>query len=152
MGFVTRFAGKNRRMRKRLHFRQRLVRSLHIIPNLFTLGNAFFGFCSIILAAHGNIVGAAYFILMGALMDGLDGRVARFMKISSDFGTQLDSLCDTVTFCLAPSILLYFWELKKLGVLGVVIAGMFLLSGILRLARFNITHDEQFIISTGVTT
>ncbi len=155
MGFVTKLDSKLSRHRRRLRLRfsrHRLQRGLRIIPNLFTLGNAFFGFASIVFAANNNIVAAAYFILLGALMDGLDGRIARYMKVTSDFGTQLDSLCDAVSFCLAPSLLMYFWQLHTIGILGFIACAAFLFAGIVRLARFNVTHEQQTVYSIGVTT
>ncbi len=155
MGVTTKVDSKFARHRRllRLRFtRQRLKHGLRLIPNLFTLGNAFFGFASIIFAAQDNIVAAAYFILLGALMDGLDGRIARYMKVTSEFGTQLDSLCDAVSFCLAPSLLVYFWQLHTLHSLGFIACGIFLLAGIVRLARFNVTHQQQTVFSIGLTT
>ncbi len=121
----------------------RLRNKIHLVPHLFTLGNAFFGFCSIIFAANDHLVAAAYLILLGALMDALDGRVARFLGQASDFGMQLDSLCDAISFCCAPALLIYFWQLKKIGFFGLVICALFLLAGLLRLARFNISHSQQ---------
>ncbi|MBS1988055.1 CDP-diacylglycerol--serine O-phosphatidyltransferase [Candidatus Dependentiae bacterium] len=121
----------------------RLRNKIHLVPHLFTLGNAFFGFCSIIFAAHDHLVAAGYLILLGALMDALDGRVARFLGQASDFGMQLDSLCDAISFCCAPALLIYFWQLKKIGFFGLVICSIFLLAGLLRLARFNLSHVQQ---------
>ncbi|MBM3893794.1 CDP-diacylglycerol--serine O-phosphatidyltransferase [Candidatus Dependentiae bacterium] len=155
MGFVTKVDGKfarhKRRMRVRFN-RHRLQRGLRIIPNLFTLGNGFFGFTAIVLAAQDHILAASYFILLGALMDGLDGRIARYMKITTELGTQLDSLCDAISFCLAPSLLIYFWQLYAVGSLGFMACATFALAGIMRLARFNITAQQQTLYSTGVTT
>lgn len=127
-------------------------RGIEILPNIFTLGNAFFGFCSIVSTAQGDLVAGAYFILFGALMDGLDGRIARFAGVTSDLGMQLDSLCDAISFCLAPALLMYTWQLHNLGFLGLIGASLFLLMGLLRLARFNITHDQQTIYFLGLPT
>ncbi len=132
--------------------RARLEKGLRILPNLFTLGNAFFGFCSIIFAAHGDFIAAAYFILLGALMDTLDGRIARYTKFTSDLGMQLDSLCDSISFCLAPAALIYFWQLKRVGGLGFAVCALFMLAGLLRLARFNVTHSQQTILFLGTPT
>lgn len=118
-------------------------KNISFLPHLFTLGNAFFGFCAIIFAASGELVAAGYFILMGALMDLLDGRIARFTNTASALGVQLDSLCDAISFGLAPAFLIYTWQLKKLGGIGLIACGLFLLAGIFRLARFNITHTQQ---------
>ena len=129
-----------------------LQKGLSLLPNIFTLGNAFFGFCSIILTAKGDLFSAAYFIFLGALMDALDGRLARLIGVTSDIGVQLDSLSDAISFCLAPAVLIYFWQLKKLGVIGIVVAALFLLAGLLRLARFNVIHDTQTIFFLGLPT
>jgi CDP-diacylglycerol--serine O-phosphatidyltransferase len=152
MGLVSNIDGRAPRLRRRFKLRQRFQNRLHIIPNIFTLGNAFFGFSSIVFAAHNNVIAAAYFILLGALLDGLDGRIARYLKTTSELGTQLDSLSDAVSFCLAPAALIYFWELHKLGIWGFVTCAFFMLAGLLRLARFNLTHQQQTIFSMGTTT
>jgi CDP-diacylglycerol--serine O-phosphatidyltransferase len=127
-------------------------RGIQIIPNIFTLGNSFFGFCSIIFAAQQSWIAAAFCIFVGALMDALDGQIARLVRVSSDLGLQLDSLSDAITFCLAPAFLIYMWQLKRLGVIGVIICGLFLAAGLLRLAKFNITHSEQSEYFIGVPT
>ncbi len=127
-------------------------RGLNILPNIFTLGNSFFGFCSIISATQEAWVAASFCIFLGALMDALDGQVARWVRSSSEFGLQLDSLSDAITFCLAPAFLIYCWQLKRLGLIGVAICGLFLAFGLLRLAKFNITHNEQSHAFIGVPT
>lgn len=132
--------------------RFKMRRGVQVLPNIFTLGNAFFGFCSIVSTAQGDLIAGAYFILIGALMDGLDGRIARFAGVTSALGMQLDSLCDGISFCLAPAFLVYSWQLHNLGLLGLVDASLFLLMGLLRLARFNITHDEQTVYFLGLPT
>lgn len=146
-------ASIHRKRRLRLRFnRLYLQKGLRILPNLFTLGNAFFGFCSIVFASYGDLVAAAYFILLGALMDGLDGRIARYVHVTSEFGMQLDSLCDGISFGLAPAMLVYVWQLKKIGGVGFLACAIFLLAGLLRLARFNITHTQQsrFFLGTPI--
>lgn len=127
-------------------------KGVQIIPNIFTLGNSFFGFCSIIFAAHQAWVAASFCIFVGALMDALDGQIARLVRASSDLGLQLDSLSDAITFCLAPACLIYMWQLKRLGFLGLIICGLFVAAGLLRLAKFNITHNEQSHSFIGVPT
>lgn len=139
-----------RRQRIAKFLKQRKATAL--LPNLFTLGNGFFGFCSIVFAAKGDYISAAYFILLGALMDSLDGRIARMLGVSSSLGLQLDSLSDAISFCLAPAFLMYFWKLKLAGPLGFIICSAFLLAGLFRLARFNITSEEQTIYFLGVPT
>jgi CDP-diacylglycerol--serine O-phosphatidyltransferase len=123
-----------------------------LFPFLFTFGNAFFGFFSIILAFEGEKVTAAYCIFISALMDALDGRVARLMKVESELGVELDSLCDAISFCLAPAFLIYVWQLRTFGFVGAVIGALFLLAGLFRLARFNLLHDEQTVFFIGLPT
>jgi CDP-diacylglycerol--serine O-phosphatidyltransferase len=138
-----------RRLRFRLEKRH-LYKGLGILPNIFTLGNAFFGFSSMIAATHHNFIAAAYFVLIGALFDALDGRVARLVGVSSPLGVQLDSLSDVITFGLAPAFLVYIWRLEQVGPLGLAACALFMMAGILRLARFNITHTQQTTYFTGM--
>jgi len=140
----------------RLHytgkFNPLFKRGIRFLPFLFTLGNAFFGFCSIAIAIEGERVAAIYCIFLAALMDALDGRVARLMKVESDLGVEMDSLCDAISFCLAPAFLVYLWSLHSFGFLGIIIGSIFLLAGILRLARFNLLHDQQTVFFIGLPT
>jgi CDP-diacylglycerol--serine O-phosphatidyltransferase len=129
-----------------------LRRGLGLLPNLFTLGNAFFGFCSIVFTSEGDLIAGAYFIFFGALMDALDGRIARITGATSNFGLELDSLSDAVTFCLAPAFLIYQWELRYLEIFGVIACAFYLSMGLLRLARFNLTHTIQSTFFTGIPT
>lgn len=132
--------------------RKKLKKGLHCLPNLFTLGNAFFGFCSLVFTAKGLLLPAGYFILLAALMDALDGRVARIVGSTGQFGVQIDSLCDAISFCLAPAFLFYFWQFKVLGVVGIIISAVFLFAGIMRLAKFNISHNKQTLFFLGLPT
>jgi len=127
-----------------------IKKTISLLPHLFTLGNAFFGYLSIICAAKGEFVLAAYFILLGALLDFLDGRVARLLGVASYFGVQLDSFGDLISFCLAPALLMYFWQLNKLGFIGILVTALFLFAGLLRLARFNLTSEQQTVFFLGV--
>lgn len=127
-------------------------KGLSLLPNLFTLGNAFFGFSALVFVAREDFVAGAYAILLGSLMDMLDGRIARYAGTSSELGLQLDSLCDAVSFCVAPAFLMFFWQLQTLGILGFCACALFLLTGVLRLARFNITHDAQTVYFLGIPT
>lgn len=139
---------KNLSNKRRLYFK----RGLYLLPNIFTLGNAFFGFCSIVFTVKAEYFSAAYFILLGALMDALDGRIARLVNAASPIGLQLDSLADSISFCLAPALLIYFWQLKSLGFVGLLVCSLFFLAGILRLARFNILAHEQSLFFIGLPT
>lgn len=147
-------ARKRTRRFRNLQNKRRLAlkKGLSLLPNLFTLSNAFFGFSSIIFAARADYFSAAYFILLGALMDALDGRIARLLGVSSEIGLQLDSLADAISFCLAPAILIYFWQLKFIGLLGLFFSSLFFLAGILRLARFNVIASQQTIFFLGLPT
>src|SRR5438045_6321407 len=98
-----------RRQRKRIRDRARIHRSLSIIPSLFTSGNIFCGYCSVISTLRGNWDYAAILVGVGYILDGLDGRIARLTKTASDFGVQLDSLADVITFGVAPAVLAFSW-------------------------------------------
>ncbi|MBM3886693.1 CDP-diacylglycerol--serine O-phosphatidyltransferase [Candidatus Dependentiae bacterium] len=132
--------------------RRRLRRSLKLLPNLFTLGNAFFGFCALIFAAHNHPQAAAYCILLGASMDALDGRIARLTNSTSPLGMQLDSLADAVTFCVAPAFVIYMLNFHHGYTLGFLSCAFYMLAGIFRLARFNITHQAQSSFFLGLPT
>jgi len=109
-----------------------------VVPNFITIMALFCGFYSIIAAEEGNYDFAAYAILAAFFFDGIDGKIARLMNATSDFGIQLDSLSDLVSFGIAPAILLYKWLLMPYGRLGWMAAFLFVACGALRLARFNI--------------
>jgi len=142
----------------------RLRRGMYILPSLFTVGNIAAGFYSItqtITAAIGNadahthLDWAALAIIIAIPMDSLDGRIARMTNTCSEFGKELDSLADAVTFGVAPSLLALIWgfhflpdtvdpQLRtNLVHLGAFICFLFLIGGVSRLARFNISHDAQ---------
>ncbi|HSA96591.1 MAG TPA: CDP-alcohol phosphatidyltransferase family protein, partial [Acidobacteriota bacterium] len=113
-------------------------RGVNVLPSLFSLTNLFFGFMSILLTFQGRYRPAAVLIIIAALMDGLDGLVARATHTPSDFGIELDSLADAVSFGLATSILLYYWGLEMAGPPAVFFSFVFLTAGVLRLARYNV--------------
>lgn len=110
-----------------------------LIPNILTSSNLVFGMCSIISTFHGNFFYGALFIVIAMIADGLDGRAARFFGVSSDFGREMDSLCDLVSFGVAPAFLAYVFYLHTFGYLGSAAAIIFALCGALRLARFNVS-------------
>ncbi|RYZ58708.1 MAG: CDP-diacylglycerol--serine O-phosphatidyltransferase [Proteobacteria bacterium] len=118
--------------------RRRLGGAIYILPNLITTGNLFFGFFSIVKSLQGDFAWASVAILLAAIFDVLDGRVARMTKSTSEFGVQYDSLCDLMSFGLAPALLMYQAGLQHAGRLGWIICFMFLAAGALRLARFNV--------------
>jgi CDP-diacylglycerol--serine O-phosphatidyltransferase len=117
---------------------RRLGGAVYILPNLITTGNLFFGFFSIIKSLNGQFGWASLAIFLAAIFDVLDGRVARLTKGTSEFGVQYDSLCDCVSFGVAPAFLMYQFGLLELGRIGWVACFMFMACGALRLARFNV--------------
>ncbi|MBN2494747.1 MAG: CDP-diacylglycerol--serine O-phosphatidyltransferase [Deltaproteobacteria bacterium] len=111
---------------------------LLILPNLFTVSSIFCGLYAIVEAAGGGFYRAAVAILFAAVFDAADGRVARLTRTQSQFGLQLDSLADVISFGVAPAMLAYFWALSPLGWLGLAGACAYAICGALRLARFNV--------------
>lgn len=110
-----------------------------IIPNALTALNLILGIGAIISTFNGQFYEAALFIVAAMISDGLDGRVARYLNASSEFGKELDSLCDLVSFGVAPAMLAYAFLLKDLpGMAGYLVAAFFATCGALRLARFNV--------------
>src|SRR3990167_9399461 len=90
-------------------------RGIYLLPNLFTLGAMFAGFYAIVAAMKGHYEAAAVAIFVALIMDGLDGRIARLLHAASEFGVQLDSLSDMLSFGIAPALVMYTWSLKILG-------------------------------------
>lgn len=132
--------------------KERCRKSVQIIPHLFTFLNALFGFLAIVKALEGSLVVAGYCIMIAALLDAFDGRIARALKATSCFGAELDSLSDAISFCLAPVILVYCWYPMPLGLGGLAILGLYLCAGIGRLARFNSKANNMLPYSLGLTT
>ncbi len=112
-------------------------KGIYILPNLFTLAALFGGFYAIVMAMNGQFEQAAYGIFCAAVLDSLDGRVARLTNTQSAFGEQMDSLSDMVSFGAAPALIVYEWALKGLGKLGWIAAFIYCSGAALRLARFN---------------
>ena len=113
-------------------------KGVYILPNLITSASLFGGFYSIIAALDGQFENAAVAILISAVLDGLDGRVARLTGTTSRFGVEYDSLADLVAFGLAPGILIFSWALRPFGRYGWLAAFLYVVCGALRLARFNV--------------
>jgi CDP-diacylglycerol--serine O-phosphatidyltransferase len=108
------------------------------VPNFFTLMNLLAGFFSLIQTAAGNLEAAAWLVVLAGFFDLLDGMMARLVGVSGEFGVELDSLSDVVSFGVAPSFLLYVFGLHQLGPLwGALLASLPALFGAVRLARFN---------------
>lgn len=114
-----------------------------MIPNMLTLGNLYCGFLSIGFAAHGQYNNAAILIIIGMMLDSMDGRAARMLKADSTLGKELDSLADVVTFGVAPSFLVYYTYFYQFGSIGLLVSGLFPLFGAYRLARFNVGTSKQ---------
>src|ERR1700761_8831940 len=125
---------------RRRRFRPIPVRML--VPNVITLLAICAGLTAIRLSTEGRMELAVAAIVFAALLDGIDGRVARMIKGQSKFGAELDSLADFVNFGVAPGLILYFWQLHELKNGGWIAAMIFAISGGLRLARFNATMDD----------
>jgi len=116
----------------------------YLLPNILTLGGVCLGISSIKFSIDGNFSLSVTLILLAAILDALDGRIARLIKGTSEFGKELDSLTDFVSFGIAPVFILYFWELNSYGKLGWAIALIYSVCCVLRLARFNLTkHDNN---------
>ncbi len=141
--------------------RRRPKRGMYVLPSLFTAGNIAAGYYAITQSIQGSVAEPAYFdraalaIGFAILFDGVDGRIARMTRTTSDFGKELDSLADVITFGVAPSILAYIWGFRMLPVsnhpalrdqilhFGVFVCFIFLICGASRLARFNIAVNPQ---------
>jgi len=124
--------------------RDRRIRNIpisKIIPNMITSGSVFCGVASLIMTYHQHFVPAAVLICFAVFFDVMDGRVARSLGGSSVFGEELDSLADAISFGVAPAFLIYAAYIgMEGGVWGAVASSFFALCGVLRLARFNVTH------------
>ena len=123
--------------RKRQPKSRNSQRGIYVLPNLLTSANLFCGFYAIIAVIQGHFVKGAIAIMVAALFDALDGKIARVTRTVSRFGLEYDSLCDVISFGVAPGILAYLWTLQPFGRLGWLAALLFVACGTLRLARFN---------------
>lgn len=132
--------GADGRRRRRRRPRGERRRGLHLLPNLFTTGNLFFGFYTIVHATLGDPEHAAMGIVLAMLFDIFDGRVARLTNATSKFGGEYDSLADVVSFGVAPAILAFAsGDLRTMGRAGWVLAFLYVACAALRLARFNVS-------------
>jgi CDP-diacylglycerol---serine O-phosphatidyltransferase len=141
---------------------KRLRKGMYLLPSLFTTANIGFGYYAVLQTTHGSLTEPWHFdfaakaIGFAVLFDGLDGRIARMTHTSSDFGRELDSLADVITFGVAPALLAWMWGFRQLPALwgssaltgrliqlGVIASFLFLIAGASRLARFNITSNPQ---------
>jgi CDP-diacylglycerol---serine O-phosphatidyltransferase len=140
-----------KRLRRRpwQDLRERRRKGIFLLPSLLTTGNLFCGFFAMLLAVDGRYTEAAMAIFVAMIMDMLDGRVARLMKATSQFGVEYDSLADVISFCVAPAFVLYLFALRDLGRPAWFAAFLFVICGALRLARFNVftgSTDKRFFV------
>jgi len=128
---------------------RRFRRGIALLPAAITTANIFFGFLAIIRAIHGDFASAAWCIVIAVLLDVGDGRIARLTGTTSEFGGELDSLADAISFGVAPALLVYQWGMSLLPRLGWLTAFLFVVCGVMRLARFNVQRnvtDKRFFI------
>ena len=122
-------------------------KGIYVLPNAITLAALFSGFYGIVMAMNGRFEVACIAIFCAAVLDSLDGRVARMTNAQSAFGEQMDSLSDMVSFGAAPALIVYIWALKDMGKLGWIPAFVYIAGAALRLARFNVNIgvvDKRF--------
>lgn len=122
--------------------RPHLQRGIIILPSAFTLGNLFFGIYALVTAARGDLLWAGYFIVFAAILDTLDGRIARFTRTGSSFGAELDSLVDAISFGVAPAFILYQLYLAD-SAWGWTLSFVYITAVVLRLARFNVEQGGE---------
>ncbi len=118
--------------------RQRLRRGAYLLPSLFTIGNILLGFYAVVRGFRGDLETAALLIFAAAVLDTLDGGIARLTGTESAFGREFDSLADVLTFGAAPAWLAYEWGLSELGRIGWLVPLLYLVCCAIRLARFNV--------------
>jgi CDP-diacylglycerol--serine O-phosphatidyltransferase len=146
---IRRPGARGPRRRRWQELREKRRHGVFLLPSLLTTGNLFCGFFALLLAANQRFPEAALAIFVAMVMDLLDGRVARLMKATSQFGVEFDSLADVVSFCVAPAFLLYAFALRDLGRPAWFGAFLFVICGALRLARFNVqtaSVDRRFFV------
>ena len=114
-----------------------------ILPNMLTLIGVCIGLTSIRFALDGRFELAIVAIIIAALIDGLDGRIARLIKGTSKVGKELDSLTDVISFGVAPAFIMYFWSMSEIGRLGWLISLIYVVCVALRLARFNVNSETE---------
>ncbi len=125
-----------------------------IVPNSLTLANLFSGFVALIYVSRGEFLLGALFVLLAAIFDLIDGITARLVQSASEFGVQLDSLSDVVSFGVVPSFMLYKIYFFQFGDLGLILSSLPLICGVLRLARFNVQtnayQDKKFFTGLAI--
>lgn len=124
---------------------------IEVLPNVITGANLVIGMIALAYAIEGKFVIASIMILIAAFLDRFDGKLARKMGTSSEFGKELDSLADLVSFGVAPALTAYLWKLSDMGIAGLLIIILFVLCGALRLARFNIMNVSGYFLGVPIT-
>jgi len=122
-------------------------KGIYILPNLITAGSLFCGFFALLRTLQEDFYTGAIFILASGLLDGMDGKIARYTNTTTRFGVEFDSLADVIAFCVAPGILVYAWALEPFGRMGWLASFLFVVCGALRLARYNLqgsTVESRF--------
>ena len=122
---------------------RRFQRGVDLLPSMFTVGNMFCGWACVVYAMRGDYVTAAPFVAFAMVLDTLDGRVARFAGVTSEFGLEFDSLADVISFGVAPAILVFSWGLEPLGRAGWAVGFLYVTATAMRLARFNIHQTQE---------
>lgn len=129
-----------------------MVKIRNAVPNIFTLSNMSCGIMSILMSFEGSYKLAAIFILLAGMFDRYDGRIARYLKVDNDLGKELDSLCDVVSFGVAPSILIFnIYNFVQLGSIGYLMVLVFPVAGAYRLAKYNITDFDGVFSGIPIT-
>jgi CDP-diacylglycerol--serine O-phosphatidyltransferase len=121
--------------------RDRVKRFRGLVPNTFTMGNVVCGFLAILSAFEGQLTTACWLIILAAFLDALDGKIARFSGTSSQFGVELDSLSDFLSFGISPAVIAYIAHLQYMGKWGWVIGIVYIMASSYRLARYNVTAE-----------
>ncbi len=127
---------------------RRLRRGIHVLPTMFTVGNLFCGYSSAVQSSIGNLELAALLVIVAAVLDGLDGRIARLTGTTTEFGLEFDSLADVISFGIAPALLAYNWALRPSRI-GWSLAFVYLVCAAMRLARFNLRtapSDKRYFV------
>lgn len=124
---------------------------IEVIPNVLTGANLVVGMFAVLYSIQGRFVTGAVLILVAAILDRFDGKLARKLGSNSEFGKELDSLADLVSFGVAPALTAYLWKLNDLGTAGVLLMVLFVLCGALRLARFNVMNVTGYFMGVPIT-
>lgn len=130
---------------QKTRFKKRQIKPIPrvVVPSFFTLMNLLCGFISIIMVAEGNLITGAWLIVLAGMFDVLDGFMARLANATSDFGMELDSISDVVSFGVAPGFLMYHFALYELQIVGILLSALAPLCGAVRLARFNVESKDE---------